>query len=84
MSTTQKEPIILVEGGYGPAVAGSYQAGYHGEDTGSYLGVRGGPWAAGIGFNLDFLQLFLGTFGPPQTDNPWFQGPGGIPIGGRP
>jgi RHS repeat-associated protein len=81
----EKEPIILVEGGVGPAVAGAYQTGqgHHGDDTGSYLGVRAGPWAAGFGLNLDFLRLWCGPIcGPAQTDNPWFQGPGGLPIQG--
>jgi hypothetical protein len=80
--TFEREPIILVEGGFGLTVAGAYQTGFHGEDTGLYFGLRAGPYAAiGIGFNIDFFLFFLGTFGPPQTDNPWFQGPGGIPIG---
>lgn len=80
-STTAKEPIILLEGGYGRVVAGSYSAGHHGEDTGLYLGVRGGPYAVGIGFSLDFIYLLWGPFGPAQTDNPWFQGPSGPEAG---
>jgi RHS repeat-associated protein len=82
--TTHKETesIILVGGGYGHAVSGAYQTGSSGEHTGVYAGGHFESWAAGIGFDLDLLWLWFGAFGPAQTDNPWYQGPNGLPIVG--
>jgi RHS repeat-associated protein len=90
--TTEEELIILLEGGFGPgpqehdtalaALAGAYQTGPTGENTGMYVGVHTGRSSVGVGFSLDFLSMLLGPFSAAQTDNPWFKGPGELPIVG--
>jgi hypothetical protein len=51
---TEREPIVLVEGGYGPVVVGAYQNGLSPDPnrTGMYLGVRFGSRAVGAGLNI--------------------------------
>jgi hypothetical protein len=63
--TVEHESIILVEGGFGPAVAGFYHTGgsSFATTTGVYLGVRAGPVAGGIGFNLDALWCLMAWSG---------------------
>jgi RHS repeat-associated protein len=73
---SETEPIILVEGRFGPALAGAYQTGATGEHTGSYVGVHFGPWGVGVGADLDLLSLLLGPFrsgadGQSVVPRPW-------------
>jgi hypothetical protein len=70
--------IILVEGGVGNLVVGSYQTGFEPSfgNTGLYVGIRGGHFAAGVGFNfaavVEFGRELLGPLGPAEG-NPWLE-----------
>jgi hypothetical protein len=73
-SKEEREVIALVEGGYGPLLSGAYQTHPTTTDTGSYFGVRAGPFGAGFGFNIDLLKWFIGPLLGPEG-NPWYDTP---------